>query len=204
MCDSKYKIEFETLQQMKKYVFEEKEEICVIFNKLEVLGEKILSLNVNSLSRGKAKSERERAMCNYKEGFHHDYLFHSHPILSRSYPSMEDIKKVLKSKSIMVSAVATRWGLYTIKPTSQSRRIANKWDENAHEYFSKEIRNLIDLIGIMENKIGYKNGNLRFITSDEERELQKIISSLNKLTRLEIQFCSWTSLNLPIYPINTL
>ncbi len=201
MCDSKYKIEFDTLQQMKKYVFEEKEEICLIFDKIDILGEKILSLNMDSLSRGKAKSERERAMCNYKEGFHHDYLFHSHPILSRSYPSMEDIKKVLKSKSIMVSAVATRWGLYTIKPTSQSRRIANKWDEN--EYFSKEIRKLVDKIGIMENKIGYKNGNLRFITTDEERELQNIILSLNKLTHLEIQFCSWTSLNLPTFPINT-
>ena len=201
MCDSKYKIEFETLQQMKKYVFEEKEEICLIFDKIDILGKKILSLNMDSLSRGKEKSER--AMCNYKEGFHHDYLFHSHPILSRSYPSIEDIKKVLKSKSIMVSVVASRWGLYTIKPTLQSRTIAHKWDEKASEYFSNQIRKVVDLIGIMENKIGYKNGNLRFITKDEEHELQKIISSLNKLTHLEIQFCSWTSLNLPTFPINT-
>ena len=203
MCDSKYKIEFETLQQMKKYVFEEKEEICLIFDKLDILGEKILALNIDSLSKGIAKSERERAMCNYKEGFHHHYLFHSHPILSRSYPSMEDIKKVLKSKYIMVSAVATRWGLYTIKPTSQSHKIAHKWDDKASEYFSNQIRKVVDLIGIMENKIGYKNGNLRIITKDEENELQKIISSLNKLTGLEIKFCSWTSLNLRTFPINT-
>ncbi len=203
MCDSKYKIEFETLQQMKKYVFEEKEEICLIFYKLDILGEKILSLNMDSLSKGIAKSERERAFCNYKEGFHHHYLFHSHPILSRSYPSMEDIRKVLKSNSIMVSAIATRWGLYTIKPTEKSRKIAYKWNEQAHEYFSKNILKLVDQIGMIENRIGYKTGNLRFLTRDEEREIQNVISYLSQLTGLEIQFCSWTSLNLPTFPINT-
>jgi hypothetical protein len=196
MCDSKYKIELSTLQQMKQYVFQEQEELCFIFERLDINNEKTLRLNMNSISRGTAKQEDERALCNYKEGFHHDYLFHSHPITSRSYPSMEDIRKVLKSNKIMVSVIATRWGLYSIKPTSDSRRIAHYWNQDNDYYFSSQILSLVDKIGKMENRMGYKLGNFRYLTHNEEEELNTYISLLVDLTKLEIKFCSWSSMNI--------
>jgi hypothetical protein len=189
-------IEPNTLEKMKNFVTEEKEELCFILDKVEEYDKKILRLNLNSMLRGTRKEEGRRASCKFSNKYPNIYLFHTHPFLSRSYPSAEDVIKVLKSETIMVSVIATRWGIYTLKPTSKSRKIALNWTDKLHDKFSKNILRIVDQIGIIENDIGYKTGNLRLLNSTEEKEINDIISLLENLSQVEIKFCSWTLLNL--------
>jgi hypothetical protein len=196
MCDSKYMIEPNTLEKMKNFITEEKDELCFILDKVEESDKKILRLNLNSMSRGTRKEEGKRASCNFSNKYPNVYLFHTHPFLSRSYPSMDDVIKVLKSKIIMVSVIATRLGIYTIKPTSKSRKIAYNWTDKLRDKFSKDILRIVDEIGIIENDIGYKTGNLRLLNSTEEKEINDIILLLENVSQMEIKFCSWTLLNL--------
>ncbi len=196
MCDSKYMIEQNTLEKMKNFVTEEKDELCIILNKVEESGKKILRLNLNSVSIGTRKEQGKRASCIFSNKYPNIYLFHSHPFLSRSYPSMEDVIKVLKSKTIMVSIIATRWGIYTIKHTSNSIKIAQLWTDELRDKFSKDILNIVDEIGIMENNIGYKSGNFRLLNNTEEEKLNNIILRLENVSQMKIKFCSWTLLNL--------
>ncbi len=42
------------------------------------------------------------------------YIFHTHPHAAKSYPSAEDIVKVLKNRNIAISVIFSQWGIWTI------------------------------------------------------------------------------------------
>jgi len=50
------------------------------------------------------------------------YIWHTHPLTSKSYPSAEDIIKVIKSRtidSVLDSVIFTRWGLWEMSAASK-------------------------------------------------------------------------------------
>ena len=57
---------------------------------------------------------RGRRLCNYNSPYK-KYLWHTHPLTSQSYPSTEDVIKVIKPRTndvVMVSLIFTKWGLW--------------------------------------------------------------------------------------------
>lgn len=50
--------------------------------------------------------------CNHKT--YTKYIFHTHPLHTKSYPSREDIINVLKHNEIEYSIIFTRWGIWNI------------------------------------------------------------------------------------------
>lgn len=199
MCDTKYRIEKETLERFKNYVYNtelQDREVCVTLIKYDDEKGKTLYIDESSISIGTTKKETGRGSCNWKENYQNVYLFHSHPVISRSYPSTEDIIKVIKHAKIMISIVATRWGLYIIKPTENSWKIAHHWNDDVYKKYFKRVDQELSYIYELENKLGYKNNLYPQISILEENKIKTILERIQRLAYIDIKFCSWRELNI--------
>ena len=200
MCDDKYKMEQPLIDQMFDLVFKEEQEHCIIFSKHE---NRILKFsNKRRIGETKIENEEERASCNFPpkdEGMEHPYLFHSHPMKSRSYPSFEDVVKLLRHPEVYLSVIATRWGIYVLKTTAGSKKYAEKYSslDKKHqmkkykEKFGKHLRK----IGHLENDKGFKEGNYLSLDESDIEYIKKKLSYISDETKLEIKFCPWNALN---------
>ena len=107
-------------------------------------------------------------------------IYHTHPFVSKSYPSIEDILKIikLKNKIIKVSIIFTRWGIWELHCSKKTDKIP------------KEIINDVDkqLTNIYHNQ---NNGK------DELRSkplLQKSINNINDILSeydFKMYFSEW-------------
>lgn len=194
MCDEKYILDFKTLEQMKSDVFNKPVEVCALLAEDDI---KVLTIDNKTITLGVGKQERQRASCSYTREYKGNYIYHSHPNESRSYPSSEDIVKVLKTDKLRFSIIATRWGVYIIKPTNKSHEIASMWSDRKQKYYMDKIKKYIDKIGIMENDKGYKEGTYDDIYPDEEElVVEKNLEKIRKITFLRLKFCTWRELNI--------
>jgi len=197
MCEKEYILKKDTLNEMYAHVFDSESELCSYLK----INNKELIIIIDSLRQGEI--ENGRRTCK-NEGISSGYLYHSHPFSSRSYPSAEDIIKVL-TNNFKVSIIATRWGVYTIK-----NPIKNKIIEEDEEYYKNRILEHVDRIGKMENKKGFVSE--RYLTSSDfigdfhskyyiktltDNEIELIRDELEKIhrfTKLIFTFCPWSNL----------
>jgi hypothetical protein len=195
MCDKKYKIDRETFSQLYEYVFTEQFEMCGQLKKNQEN-----ELKINNIESGNMRADKSgdmRHSCQASNIDNLPYYFHTHPFESRSYPSSEDILKLLKRPhKYIVSIIATRWGIYILRQSEQSLKNPLK-DETNQITTKKKISDIIRWIGQIENNKGYKNNNYeRELTTVELNEINKNITNLINLTYLKIKFCTWSSLDL--------
>ena len=176
-----------TIQQMKDFVFNHKVEHCVY---LKTNGN-MYYFDKNTISKG--QQQQGRNMCEYR-GPYAECIFHSHPYISRSYPSREDILKVMKRKEIKCSIISTRWGIYTIKLTNNSYDEYKKYLTVGISYLEKDIKSVIDKIGELEDMKGYSKVNQVYptdINSDDLDTINDYLNALEFITKLNIKFYSW-------------
>jgi hypothetical protein len=64
---------------------------------------------------GSPRTENERASCNYS--YYSTIIWHTHPKIGKYYPSMEDIRKVLRNKTIKASFIFTVYGAWLLQCT---------------------------------------------------------------------------------------
>ena len=189
------------INEMLKHVLNYEEEICMNMVRIDKgekgeKGEKY-DFNYKSAVLGKGvkddrKESGERKSCSHKK--YTKVIYHSHPLRSRSYPSVEDILKVMKirdttegKEDIEVSVISTRWGVYILEKTFQSLEM-----KHFPQFIDKEIRNTINQIGFMENEKGFKKGNFSLNLKDDELDLiTKQLSYLESITFLKCSFCPW-------------
>lgn len=105
-------------------------------------------------------------------------IYHTHPFVSKSYPSIEDIFKIMKNKIIKVSIIFTRWGIWELHCNKKTDKI------------SKEIINAVNeqLTNIYYNQNNGR-GELR-----NKSLLQKSINNINKILFIydfKIYFSEW-------------
>lgn len=187
MCDTVYRLSIETLQWMKQISHSYKDELCShLINQ-----DNILYINSDSISiGGKRKDEegKERQSCEYNKKFIKEYIFHSHPFFSGSYPSKEDVMKVFKHPEIKVSIIATRWGLYTIKNTTLSTSHYNHIKNTSkYDELFKYVRDKLRDIG----KINVPDIEL---TEQQVNIIKTSLESISRKTALAIKFCKWTEI----------
>jgi hypothetical protein len=62
-------------------------------------------------------------------------IYHTHPLSSKSYPSSEDIFKIvkLKNKIIKISVIFTRWGIWELYCNKKSDIITDKIKHNVKQ-----------------------------------------------------------------------
>jgi len=70
-----------------------------------------------------------RRYCQHK--YYTQIIWHTHPLTSKNYPSIEDIQKVLKYDKISISIIFTSWGIWQINYSGKYRLSEiNPKDEN--------------------------------------------------------------------------
>ena len=176
------------IRDMKDLVFKYKYEHCIY------LKEKggVYYFDRNTIVKGQQQEGRQ--YCTYR-GPYAECIFHSHPYISRSYPSTEDILKVMKRDDIKCSIIATRWGIYTIKFTNNSCEEYKKYASVGYNYLEDDIKSVIDEIGIkVENATGYSKVKKMYPINIHDNDIAKIneyLMILEELTKLQFKFYPW-------------
>lgn len=198
MCEKEYILSKDTLNTIYEHVFDAGSELC---SYLELKSGKELKIIVDTLTQGDIQNNRKTCK---NIGKSSGFLYHSHPFSSRSYPSAEDIVKVLKY-DFKVSIIATRWGIYTIK-----NPIKEKIDEDEEDYYLSRILKNVNVIGRMENKKGFLSEKylkpedfkgdfhskyyVKTLTDNEINLIRDELENIHRFTRLTLSFCPWSYL----------
>jgi len=105
-------------------------------------------------------------------------IYHTHPFVSKSYPSMEDIFKIIKNKIIKVSIIFTRWGIWELHCNKKSNNIPK-------DIIIKVNEQLTNIYQSQNNG----RGELR-----SKSLLQKSINNINKILFIydfKLYFSEW-------------
>jgi hypothetical protein len=201
-----YTINFETLNTLKDLSYEHKEEQCCFMVLDSSTGQ--LTLDASSCSKGRRVSyeskdnfgniiTKERASCAFEiksdlQSFQ-PFIFHSHPIDSKPYPSYEDITKVIKRFYIDASIIGTRDGLYIIssKDPKVIQHISKNYYKNnrlKHDEFNREYYPILEHYLGQIYKLLTTNGRNNPIPTTP---LLKIIERINNKLRINIQYYPW-------------
>lgn len=199
MCDDKYRMEQPLIDEMYDLVLKEEQEYCIIFSKDS--NRTLRFSRESSVGKLIIENGKERASCIFPkhDKREHPYLFHSHPRKRRSYPSLEDVVKLLRHPEVFLSVIATRWGIYVIKSNHESREFARKYyklDKNSQmKKYESKFGIHLKKIGFLENDKGYKNGEFPPLNEKEVDVISQHLEEIAKITGLEIKFCPWKDLN---------
>ena len=188
-------VDNENIELMKGFVFDEEQEFCINLISSKRDGKTVYSFNIDTISQGIHETlddGRQRAACKYKQ--YSTVIFHSHPKLSRSYPSYEDIIK-LRHEEIEISIIATRWGIYTIKKSSKSKDV-----NLLTETIKSKIYGYLYRIQTLEDSTGYSrqnslSGNLT-LNQSQINELVFYLGKIGEHTKLYFKFYPWSHFNL--------
>ena len=202
-CDNKYIMKQELIKQMFNLVKDKMNEFCIILKKDE---NNVISFS-SLIKEGYFQEYKDdkgeikyRGACIYPNG-DYPYIFHSHPMKSKSYPRNEDIIKLLRHPEIKLSIIATRWGIYIIKSTEKSKQFASNFSkfsrDEQYEKYKNIFREHINKIFKIEEKKGYYYKIYTFVLNQEDIEyLNRKLSNISNISGLEIKFCPWTKLNI--------
>lgn len=202
MCDDYYIMEQPLINQMYDLVLKQEQEYCIIFNFNEETRVLNFSRKHSIGTRVIDENGRERGTCSSPAKDHnkdYPYVFHSHPKILRSYPSIEDIMKLLRHPEVNLSVIATRWGLYVMKSTDESRKNALKYSHldiiAQKQIYGEMINKYLERFREVENHKGFYSGNNRPLNDNDINFLRIHLNNINTKTNLEIKFCPWKDLN---------
>ncbi len=158
-----------SITEIRKSIDDDNFEICGYIDKVN---RKFIYIN-----RGEPKKTKEKASCPFSEIKKHKYSWHTHPSISKYYPSTTDLWKNFKyNQKTMI--IFTRYGMWKIEydgktkynkiPQEINDKIkkiekffydnTNKgrdWNKEAVDKYKKEINELL--------KLTNKSFNIRFI-----------------------------------------
>lgn len=186
-----YTIEPEIIKVFHKYVFGYPVEICANLKTTDkniIIPHNILSGKEVEYSPGKF-----RGTCFYAE--YSSNIFHSHPISSYAYPSVEDFVKVFKNYGKIVnSLIATKWGIWVISNTTTSNVYNTKDDEKLKKY----IGVYLDRIGLStktsDEERKSKSDKSRDLVSDDYTLIYKTINKISTTLQIKIDLYSWSDI----------
>jgi hypothetical protein len=141
--------------------------------------------------RGKTVMINNKPVKNCQIPKYEDIIWHSHPIVSKSYPSGIDIYKLIEHNSIKISIIFTNWGVWQI-------RYKNYYSGNPPDKKSTILE--LDKHG---HDLYVLERGRKLVLDDEDVEL--INSYISKLMRiyggLYIQFDLWGNIYHDTYVI---
>ena len=122
--------------------------------------------------------EKERQSCtNIK---YSSIIFHTHPINSYSYPSIEDILKLIKHPDIIkTSVISTTWGIWILGNTAESIQITH------------DVNKLTQFLKYNTDQIGLGLGKKIELSKDDISLIDKRIEKIQGATKLKIRFYTW-------------
>jgi len=181
-----YGLDADTIKYLYELVFCNKFEVCMYMN----IKNNILYVNKSTINEGEELLEKGsiRGLCRYKYKYE-KYICHTHPYTTRSYPSLEDILKVIKHKLLIdVSIISTRWGIWTLVNKNKNFKESDININKINEYINK--------LGYLENSLGYKENIYVKDISPYLTNIKDICNKLSKYSFLHIKFVEWNRLQL--------
>ena len=128
------------------------------------------------------------------------YIVHTHPLSEGSYPSVEDVWRLVEEPSIKLSVIATAWGIYTLKQKENVKGMdfLNKLIAYKPGY-EHEFKNWIDVelhqgIGKLEDR--KRNKNDYVLTPVEYQDVNLFLSNISKNLDIEIKLYPWQIIKL--------
>ena len=130
-------------------------------------------------SQDETKIGSDKLMCEHLSYSRH--IFHTHPNISKCYPSAKDIIKVMKNSMIMSSIIFCKWGVWEIYSNKKySFSLSEKQIEN--DKINKLLVELYEMTGKgRANEVDYKKIN----------KCVKKIEDKYKSFGLEINLTQW-------------
>jgi hypothetical protein len=135
--------------------------------------------------------ENGRQRCD-SENFHH--IVHTHPLSEYSYPSLEDIWRVVKEPSIKLSVIATSWGIYTLKQKEKFRGLDWINDLKANNFeqgFKDWLNGVLDDIGRLQYRKRSRNRNDHLLTQVEYGDVNLFLTNISNQMDIEIRLYRW-------------
>jgi hypothetical protein len=190
ICD-KFSLDSNTLITMYNNVHNNDKELCGYLTYFKQQDNTIsLKIKDNSINVGTSEEYKSgdviktRESCKRDSSFFTSYEYHSHPaIISKSYPSYEDINTIYKHRSKDVSVIATQWGIYTIKKPYNFR---NKYPNIPNTILSEMLNKYFYTIEKGRKKLP--------LTENDISKIKKGCDSIMRYTGLITRFCYWDNL----------
>ena len=141
-----------------------------------------------------------RQRCDSDDYYH---IVHTHPKSEYSYPSIEDIWRLVTEPAIKLSVIATTWGIYTLKQKEKFKD--HDWlnDLKAHkegyeEEFKKDLQKYIDNMGILQDRKRARSINEHLLTPVECQDVKLFLTNISNRLDIEIKVYPWQYIQLHV------
>jgi hypothetical protein len=184
------------VEHLKTLVYRERLERCSVLYEVENKNGTIyLYYDHNKENIGSEEDGRQR--CD-SDNYH--YIVHTHPISEYSYPSVEDIWRLVEEPSIKLSVIATSWGIYTLKQKENLKGM--EFLDNLKAYkpgYEKEFKAWIDVelhegIGRLEDRKRARNINERLLNQVEYQDVNLFLNNISNNLDIEIKLHPWQAI----------
>ena len=189
----KYCLLEEVVQHLYNLVYTQDLERCsILYVTNHKNGVDYLGYDINKEQKGFKVDGRQR--CD-SEDYHH--IVHTHPISEYSYPSIEDIWRLVEEPAIKLSVIATSWGIYTLKQkeTLKGMEFLNRLKAYKPGY-ENEFKSWIDVelhegIGKLQDRKKAKDINDNILTPAQYMDVNLFLNNISKNLDIEIKLYPW-------------
>jgi hypothetical protein len=194
----KYCLLERVLQHLHYLVFNEKIERCSTLYAVNIKNDvTYLEYEFNREQIGFKTEGRQR--CD-SENYH--YIVHTHPKSEYSYPSVEDIWRLVTEPSIKLSVIATTWGIYTLKQKENFKGMDFLNNLKAYKPgYEHEFKHWLDVelhegIGKLQDRKKTRDINDHTLTPTQYMDVNLFLSNISKNLDIEIKLYPWQSIKL--------
>lgn len=152
-----------------------------------------LEYDPNKENTGTREDGRQR--CD-SDNYH--YIVHTHPKSEYSYPSVEDIWRLVEEPSIKLSVIATSWGIYTLKQKEKFEGMSFLNNLKSHKPgYENEFKAWIDVelhegIGRLEDRKRARNEHT--LTQVEYGDVNLFLTNISNNLDIEIKLYPWKAI----------
>jgi|SRR3989304_2551058 len=106
------------------------------------------------------------------ESRYRKYMWHTHPSVSKAYPSATDIIKVIKNEVIITSIIFTVWGIWEIHSVKKSPNLSLE----KRQSMNKHINELSELVYLITDK-----GRIPTLSQEQLGEIYNYIAKMMRM-----------------------
>jgi hypothetical protein len=184
------------VQYLHQLVYKERLERCSVLYEVEYKNGSIY-LEYDPEKQNIGSEEYGRQRCD-SENYH--YIVHTHPKSEYSYPSVEDIWRLVEEPAIKLSVIATSWGIYTLKQKEKLKGM--EFLDNLKAYkpgYEKEFKAWIDVelhegIGKLQDRKRARNINDHTLNQVEYGDVNLFLNNISNNLDIEIKLHPWQAI----------
>lgn len=145
-------------------------------------------------SKGQSISQNRRGSCYHKR--YSKWILHTHPFISKAYPSGEDIVKVIKHEIIKNSLIVTSWGIWHIRKLRDRKNLDL-------EKLTQDTKKCVDSFYPIHKKFieqPSRDQPISHISTTANKKIDDVIRYTNEILgdHIYLKLIRWSVLNLEL------